>query len=101
MYVTSRTIKMAACINNLKKGELIKLALELGLTVEGDTKMIEIRNLIQESEFFKTETDILNNIIESLKESVEAEKRERSERLEIVKMKAIRNLEVEQLKITN
>ncbi|GIX74166.1 hypothetical protein CDAR_60011 [Caerostris darwini] len=99
ILVSLRTINLAVCINNLKKDELIKLAFELGLTVEGDKKMTETRNLIQESEVFKTETNLVNSIIESVKESVEAEKRERSQRLEINKMKAIQNLEAEQLKL--
>ncbi|GIY75805.1 hypothetical protein CDAR_173051 [Caerostris darwini] len=90
---------MAVCIKNLRKDELIKLSLELGLTVEGDKKMIEIRNLIQEREVLKTETDLVYSIIESAKESVEAVKRERSERLEIDKLKTIQNLEWEQLKV--
>ncbi|GIY71880.1 hypothetical protein CDAR_573471 [Caerostris darwini] len=56
---------------------------------------------------FRTETDLVNDIIETVKESMEAEKREGSEgleleneRLEIDKMKAIKaitNIEVEQL----
>ncbi|GIY58108.1 hypothetical protein CDAR_470901 [Caerostris darwini] len=90
---------MAAYINNLKKDELIKLALELELIVEGDKKMIDIRNLIQGSEVFNTETDLVNNIIQSVKELLEAEKGERSVRLESYKMKTIKNLEVEQLKL--
>ncbi|GIY45886.1 hypothetical protein CDAR_226581 [Caerostris darwini] len=91
---------MAVCINNLRKDVLIKLALELGLTVEDDKKMIKIRNLIQENEVLKTETDLVYSIIESAKESVEAVKRDISERLEIDKLKAIQNLVGEQLKLS-
>ncbi|GIY59544.1 hypothetical protein CDAR_558441 [Caerostris darwini] len=72
--------------------------LELDLTREGDKKMIEIRNLIQKSLIFKTKTDLVNSIIESLKVCGEAEKRMRSERLEIDKMKAIQNLELKPFK---
>ncbi|KAF8788966.1 Transposon Ty3-I Gag-Pol polyprotein like [Argiope bruennichi] len=61
-----------------RKQDLIKLATELGEEVEGDLKVIELRELILETSIYKEDLDFGKNTLENiLTERLEREERER------------------------
>ncbi|KAF8784291.1 hypothetical protein HNY73_009991 [Argiope bruennichi] len=62
-----------------RKQDLIKLATELGEEVEGDLKVIELRELILKTSIYKEDLDFVKDTLENIiTERLEREERERA-----------------------
>ncbi|KAF8778215.1 hypothetical protein HNY73_014957 [Argiope bruennichi] len=82
-----------------RKQDLIKLATELGEEVEGDLKVIELRELIFKTSIYKEDLDFVKDTLENIiTERLEREERERDERDRAYELEKLR-LQVESQKL--
>ncbi|GBM56052.1 hypothetical protein AVEN_34746-1 [Araneus ventricosus] len=61
---------------NLRKDELIAIAEEMGLTVPDKAKVVDLKALIESSDLYRDDIELVRNLIDTILE----EKREKSER---------------------
>ncbi|GBN19025.1 hypothetical protein AVEN_104261-1 [Araneus ventricosus] len=61
---------------NLRKDELIAIAEEMGLTVPDKAKVVDLKALIESSDVYRDDIELVHNLIDTILE----EKREKSER---------------------
>ncbi|GBN18915.1 hypothetical protein AVEN_103327-1 [Araneus ventricosus] len=61
---------------NLNKDELIAIAEEMGLTVPDKAKLVDLNSLIESSDVYRDDIELVRNLIDNILE----EKREKSER---------------------
>ncbi|GBN77428.1 hypothetical protein AVEN_215952-1 [Araneus ventricosus] len=61
---------------NLRKDELIAIAEEMGLTVPDKAKVVDLKALIESSDVYRDDIELVRNLIDNILE----EKREKSER---------------------
>ncbi|GFX13273.1 nucleic-acid-binding protein from transposon X-element [Trichonephila clavipes] len=76
-------------IANLKKDELKLVAEELTLTVPDNAKVLDLKILIESSEVYKKETELVKNIIDYAVEETRIKKSARELNLELEKIKLV------------
>ena len=85
-------------VKTLKKDDLKLVAEELGLTVPKGAKVIDLKNLIENSEVYERDVEfvqnVIDNILEESKTKIERQKSENEIKLELEKIK-LAQLEVE------
>ncbi|GFW52649.1 hypothetical protein TNCV_2392291 [Trichonephila clavipes] len=64
---------------NLKKDELISVAVEMGLVIPSKAKIIDLKKLIESSAVYKNDIEFVHSLVENAleKNKQEAEKNER------------------------
>ncbi|GFT87387.1 hypothetical protein TNCV_413751 [Trichonephila clavipes] len=74
---------------NLKKDELISVAVEMGLVLPSKAKIIDLKKLIESSAVYKNDIEFVRSLVENaLEESKqEAEKNEREAEIQLEKIK--------------
>ncbi|GFW72735.1 uncharacterized protein TNCV_1265791 [Trichonephila clavipes] len=74
---------------NLKKDELISVAVEMGLVIPSKAKIIDLKKLIESSVVYKNDIEFVRSLVENaLEESKqEAEKNEREAEIQLEKIK--------------
>ena len=78
-------------VKTLKKDDLKLVAEELGLTVPKGAKVIDLKNLIENSEVYERDVEfvqnVIDNILEESKTKIERQKSENEIKLELEKIK--------------
>ncbi|GFS91203.1 hypothetical protein TNCV_577161 [Trichonephila clavipes] len=74
---------------NLKKDELISVAVEMGLEIPSKAKIIDLKKLIESSAVYKNDIEFVRSLVESAleKSKQEAEKNEREAEIQLEKIK--------------
>ncbi|GFY25783.1 integrase catalytic domain-containing protein [Trichonephila clavipes] len=74
---------------NLKKDELISVAVEMGLEIPSKAKIIDLKKLIESSAVYKNDIEFVRNLVENALEKTkqEAEKNERVAEIQLEKIK--------------
>ncbi|GFW30496.1 integrase catalytic domain-containing protein [Trichonephila clavipes] len=74
---------------NLKKDELILVAVEMGLVIPSKAKIIDLKKLIESSAVYKNDIEFVCSLIENVSEKSkqEAEKNEREAEIQLEKIK--------------
>ncbi|GFS94153.1 integrase catalytic domain-containing protein [Trichonephila clavipes] len=74
---------------NLKKDELISVALEMGLEIPSKAKIIDLKKLIESSAVYKNDIEFVCSLVENAleKSKQEAEKNERKAEIQLEKIK--------------
>ncbi|GFT63916.1 integrase catalytic domain-containing protein [Trichonephila clavipes] len=74
---------------NLKKDELISVAVEMGLKIPSKAKIIDLKKLIESSAVYKNDIEFVRNHVENAleKSKQEAEKNEREAEIQLEKIK--------------
>ncbi|GFV21304.1 hypothetical protein TNCV_4888991 [Trichonephila clavipes] len=72
---------------NLKKDELRAIVEELKLYVPGNAKVLDLRELIQESEIYKNDKETYQAIVDCVLEEINDRRNKNENRLEIEKIK--------------
>ncbi|GFW83536.1 integrase catalytic domain-containing protein [Trichonephila clavipes] len=74
---------------NLKKDELISVAVEMGLEIPSKAKIIDLKKLIESSAVYKNDIEFMRSLVEnaSEKSKQEAEKNEREAEIQLEKIK--------------
>ncbi|GFU20273.1 DUF1758 domain-containing protein [Trichonephila clavipes] len=74
---------------NLKKDELISVAVEMGLVIPSEAKIIDLKKLIESSAVYKNDIELVRSLVENAlgKSKQEAEKNEREAEIQLEKMK--------------
>ncbi|GBN94725.1 hypothetical protein AVEN_261373-1, partial [Araneus ventricosus] len=80
---------------NLKKDELIAIAEEMGLTVPDKAKVVDLKALIESSDVYRDDIELVRNLIDNILE----EKREKLEREKLESERDKRECELELEKI--
>ncbi|GFX93169.1 integrase catalytic domain-containing protein [Trichonephila clavipes] len=91
---------------NLKKDELIWVAVEMGLEIPSKAKIIDLKKLIESSAVYKNDIEFVRSLVENAleKSKQEAEKNEREAEIQLEKIKLSqieKQLELEKEKIVN
>ncbi|GFW45321.1 hypothetical protein TNCV_4734281 [Trichonephila clavipes] len=74
-------------IGKFKKDELRSIADELKLVVPDNAKVLDLRELIQESEIYKNDKETYQAIVDCVLEEINDRRNENENRLEIEKIK--------------
>ncbi|GFR15067.1 uncharacterized protein TNCT_626461 [Trichonephila clavata] len=74
-------------VAKLKKNELKLVAEEIGLTVPGDVKRIDLKRLIEESEMFKEDYEFVKTVIEQVLEEVKTQESQQNGQIELERLK--------------
>ncbi|GFW49869.1 hypothetical protein TNCV_1885321 [Trichonephila clavipes] len=74
-------------IGKFKKDELRSIADELKLVVPDNAKVLDLRELIQESEIYKNDKETYQAIVDCVLEEINDKRNENENRLEIEKIK--------------
>ncbi|GBO05722.1 hypothetical protein AVEN_229881-1 [Araneus ventricosus] len=86
---------------NLKKDELIAIAEEMGLTVPDKAKVVDLKALIESSDVYRDDIELVRNLIDNILEE-KWEKSERDKRECEIELEKIRLAQIEkQLEIAN
>ncbi|GFV13752.1 hypothetical protein TNCV_2500861 [Trichonephila clavipes] len=74
---------------NLKKDELISVAVEMGLEIPSKAKIIDLKKLIESSAVYKNDIEFVRSLVENAleKSKQEAEKNERDAEIQLEKIK--------------
>ncbi|GFW88934.1 integrase catalytic domain-containing protein [Trichonephila clavipes] len=74
---------------NLKKDELISVAVEMGLEISSKAKIIDLKKLIESSAVYKNDIEFVRSLVENAleKSKQEAEKNEREAEIQLEKVK--------------
>ncbi|GFX04651.1 integrase catalytic domain-containing protein [Trichonephila clavipes] len=74
---------------NLNKDELISFAVEMGLVIPSDAKIIDLKKLIESSAVYKNDIEFVRSLVENAleKSKQEAEKNEREAEIQLEKIK--------------
>ncbi|GFV75186.1 integrase catalytic domain-containing protein [Trichonephila clavipes] len=74
---------------NLKKDELISVAVEMGLEIPSKAKIIDLKKLIESSAVYKNDIEFVRSLVENAleKSKQEAEKNEREAEIQLEKIK--------------
>ncbi|GFY20013.1 integrase catalytic domain-containing protein [Trichonephila clavipes] len=74
---------------NLKKDELISVAVEIGLEIPSKAKIIDLKKLIESSAVYKNDIEFVKSLVENAleKSKQEAEKNEREAEIQLEKIK--------------
>ncbi|GFX42146.1 DUF1758 domain-containing protein [Trichonephila clavipes] len=74
---------------NLKKDELISVAVEMGLEIPSKAKIIDLKKLIKSSAVYKNDIEFVRSLVENAleKSKQEAEKNEREAEIQLEKIK--------------
>ncbi|GFX43868.1 integrase catalytic domain-containing protein [Trichonephila clavipes] len=74
---------------NIKKDELISVAVEMGLVIPSKAKIIDLKNLIESSAVYKNNIEFMRSLVENAleKSKQEAEKNEREAEIQLEKIK--------------
>ncbi|GFX77546.1 uncharacterized protein TNCV_4025961 [Trichonephila clavipes] len=74
---------------NLKKDELISVAVEMGLVIPSKAKIIDLKKLIESSAVYKNDIEFVRSLVENAleKSKQEAEKNEREAEIQLEKIK--------------
>ncbi|GFV32945.1 DUF1758 domain-containing protein [Trichonephila clavipes] len=74
---------------NLKKDELISVAVEMGLEIPSKAKLIDFKKLIESSVVYKNDIEFVRSLVENALEKCkqEAEKNEREAEIQLEKIK--------------
>ncbi|GFQ87131.1 hypothetical protein TNCT_621961 [Trichonephila clavata] len=75
-------------VAKLKKNELKLVAEEIGLTVPGDAKRVDLKRLIEESEMFKEDYELVKTVIEQVLEEVKTQESQQSSQIERLKLES-------------
>ncbi|GFS82927.1 hypothetical protein TNCV_1568141 [Trichonephila clavipes] len=94
-------------IGKFKKDELRSIADELKLVVPDNAKVLDLRELIQESEIYKNDKETYQAIVDCVLEEINDKRNENENRLEIEKIKLSQlehenenRLEIEKIKLS-
>ncbi|GFQ86470.1 integrase catalytic domain-containing protein [Trichonephila clavata] len=74
-------------IAKLKKNELKLVAAEIGLTVPRDAKRVDLKRLIEESEMFKEDYELVKTVIEQVLKEVKTQESQQSGQIELERLK--------------
>ncbi|GFR12274.1 integrase catalytic domain-containing protein [Trichonephila clavata] len=88
-------------VAKLKKNELKLVVDEIGLTVPGDAKMVDLKRLIEESDVFKEDYEFVKTVIEQVLEEVKTQESQQNGEIELESLKLERvkaKLELAQLR---
>ncbi|GFW07346.1 integrase catalytic domain-containing protein [Trichonephila clavipes] len=85
--VYMHSVKEDGILVNLKKDELRSIADELKLVVPDNAKVLDLRELIQESEIYKNDKETYQAIVDCVLEEINDRRNENENRLEIEKIK--------------
>ncbi|GFX11524.1 DUF1758 domain-containing protein [Trichonephila clavipes] len=95
-------------IGKFKKDELRSIADELKLVVPDNAKVLDLRELIQESEIYKNDKETYQAIVDCVLEEINDRRNENENRLEIEKIKLSQlehenenRLEIEKIKLSH
>ncbi|GFW54169.1 integrase catalytic domain-containing protein [Trichonephila clavipes] len=92
---------------NLKKDELISVAVEMGLEIPSKAKIIDLKKLIESSAVYKNDTEFVCSLVENAleKSKQEAEKNEREAEIQLEKIKlsqieSVAEIQLEKIKLS-
>ncbi|GFX54169.1 DUF1758 domain-containing protein [Trichonephila clavipes] len=77
---------------NLKKDELISVAVEMGLEIPSKAKIIDFKKLIESSAVYKNDIEFVRSLVENAleKSKQDAEKNEREAEIQLEKLNYLR-----------
>ncbi|GFX30988.1 integrase catalytic domain-containing protein [Trichonephila clavipes] len=87
---------------NLKKDELISVAVEMGLEIPSKAKIIDLKKLIESSAVYKNDIEFVRSLVENAleKSKQEAEKNEREAKQEAEKNEREAEIQLEKIKLS-
>ncbi|GBM87061.1 hypothetical protein AVEN_117910-1 [Araneus ventricosus] len=71
----------------LRKDDIIQVAKDMGLTVPADVRFIDLKSLIENSDIYKNQLEVMQKIIDSVTEERQRKAEESKEKLEFERLK--------------
>ncbi|GFX42715.1 DUF1758 domain-containing protein [Trichonephila clavipes] len=85
---------------NLKKDELISVAVEMGLEIPSKTKIIDLKKLIESSAVYKNDIEFVHSLVENALEKSKQEAEIQLEKIKLSQIEREAEIQLEKIKLS-